>query len=549
MPVPAPTKVVSVTSPAPRPAATAPCALADLRTILADTGADAAFDAVAVLGVTHDSRQVRPGDLYAALPGAHVHGARFAAQAFAAGAVAVLTDPAGAHLIATDSDRDGSPTPTPASAAGSAPVPVLVSADPRRDLAAVAARVYGDPSVRLRLLGVTGTNGKTTTAFLLDAGLRAAGHTTGLIGTVETRVGAQRLASAHTTPEASDLQALLALMVERGVDAAAMEISSHALAQHRADALHVAGALFTNLSQDHLDFHPTMEDYFEAKATLFAPGRADVAVIGVADPWGRRLAARRPDAITFAVEGPADWTVAELSAGPTGSDLVAHGPHGLRVPLSVPLPGRFNVANALGALALLVAVGVDANRAAAGIGALPGVPGRMERVEAGQPFLALVDFAHTPDAVTTLLETVRPLVKGRLITVLGCGGDRDRGKRPLMGEAAATLADLAILTSDNPRSEDPAAILAEMLAGVPAHLRVDSRVLVRPDRSAAIAAAVAAAGPQDAVVVAGKGHESGQEQAGVITPFDDRIVLRAALDALDAGHRAAAEGPTGRVRG
>ncbi|MCM3926394.1 UDP-N-acetylmuramoyl-L-alanyl-D-glutamate--2,6-diaminopimelate ligase, partial [Frankia sp. AiPs1] len=362
-------------------------------------------------------------------------------------------------------------------------LPVLVSADPRRDLAPVAARIHGDPSAALRLLGVTGTNGKTTTAFLLDAGLRAAGHTTGLIGTVETRIAGDRLASAHTTPEASDLQALLATMVERGVDAATMEVSSHALAQHRADALHFAGALFTNLSQDHLDFHPTMADYFEAKASLFEPGRAAVAVIGVGDEWGRRLAARRPDAVTFAVDGPADWTARDVSAGPTGSELLAAGPGGERVELSVPLPGMFNIANALGALALLVAVGVDPAAAAAGIGALPGVPGRMERVEAGQPFLALVDFAHTPDAVTTLLTTVRPLVKGRIIVVLGCGGDRDRGKRPLMGAAAATLADLAILTNDNPRSENPADILAAMLAGVPAGARAAGRVLVEPDRA------------------------------------------------------------------
>jgi len=538
MAVLAPTKVVSVTPPAPRPAATRPCGLADLRAVLtAPVPAPAVPDlagpdgGVTVRGVTHDSRQVRPGDLYAALPGAHVHGARFVTAALAAGAAAVLTDAEGAVEAARVS------------------APVLVSGDPRRDLAPVAARVYGDPSARLRLLGVTGTNGKTTTAFLLDAGLRAAGHTTGLIGTVETRIGERRLASVHTTPEASDLQALLATMREEGVDAAAMEVSSHALAQHRAGALHFDGALFTNLSQDHLDFHPTMGDYFEAKASLFTPGRARVAVIGVADSWGRRLAARRPDAITFAVEGgsAADWTARDVSAGPTGTELVAHGPGGLAVPLAVPLPGMFNVANALGALALLAAVGVDPFAAAAGIGALPGVPGRMERVDAGQPFLALVDFAHTPDAVTTLLATVRPLVKGRIIIVLGCGGDRDRGKRPLMGAAAATLADLAILTNDNPRSEDPDAILAEMLAGVPAELRGAGgsagggagagveRVRVQPDRAAAIAAAVAEAGAQDAVVVAGKGHESGQEQGGVKTPFDDRLVLRAALDAAAGG--------------
>ncbi|WP_041939073.1 MULTISPECIES: UDP-N-acetylmuramoyl-L-alanyl-D-glutamate--2,6-diaminopimelate ligase [Frankia] len=535
-----------MTPPAPRPAAPTACGLADLRAVLtaaqlppapaplpAGPGPDAAAPAApaapagpgsdaVVRGVTHDSRRVAPGDLYAALPGAHVHGADFAAAAIARGAVAVLTDAEGARRIA-------------AAGGPAAALPVLVSADPRRDLAPVAARIHGDPSAGLRLLGVTGTNGKTTTAFLLDAGLRAAGHTTGLIGTVETRIAGDRLASAHTTPEASDLQALLATMVERGVDAATMEVSSHALAQHRADALHFAGALFTNLSQDHLDFHPTMADYFEAKASLFVPGRAAAAVIGVGDEWGRRLAARRPDAVTFAVDGPADWTARDVTAGPTGSELLAAGPGGERVELSVPLPGVFNIANALGALALLVAVGVDPAAAAAGIGALPGVPGRMERVDAGQPFLALVDFAHTPDAVTTLLATVRPLVKGRIIVVLGCGGDRDRGKRPLMGAAAATLADLAILTNDNPRSEDPADILAAMLAGVPTAARAAGRVLVEPDRAAAIAAAVAAAGPQDAVVVAGKGHESGQEQAGVVTPFDDRVVLRAALDAAARG--------------
>ncbi len=531
----APTKVVSVTPPAPRPAAPTACGLADLRAVLTAAALPPAPAApptgfasptgsgpdAAVRGVTHDSRQIRPGDLYAALPGAHVHGADFAAAAIAGGAVAVLTDAEGARRIAAG----GGPA---------AALPVLVSVDPRRALAPVAARIYGDPSAALRLLGVTGTNGKTTTAFLLDAGLRAAGHTTGLIGTVETRIAGQRLASAHTTPEASDLQALLATMVERGVDAATMEVSSHALAQHRADALHFAGALFTNLSQDHLDFHPTMEDYFEAKASLFAPGRAAAAVIGVGDDWGRRLARRRPDAVTFAVDGPADWTARAVTAGPGGSELLAAGPGGERVELSVPLPGMFNIANALGALALLVAVGVDPAVAAAGIGSLPGVPGRMERVDAGQPFLALVDFAHTPDAVSTLLAAVRPLVKGRIIIVLGCGGDRDRGKRPLMGAAAVTLADLAILTNDNPRSEDPADILAAMLAGVPAAVPA-SRVRVEPDRAAAIAAAVAAAGPQDAVVVAGKGHESGQEQAGVVTPFDDRVVLRAALDAAARG--------------
>jgi UDP-N-acetylmuramoyl-L-alanyl-D-glutamate--2,6-diaminopimelate ligase len=491
--------------------------LTDLRASLphAVNRRDADSADVVLHGVTHDSRAIRPGDLYAALPGAHAHGARFAAAAVAAGAVAVLTDPAGAAL------------------AGPLGVPTLITADPRCDLAGVADWLYGRPSRRLTLLGVTGTNGKTTSAFLLDAGLRAAGHRTGLLGTVETRIGAERLGSVRTTPESADLQALFAVMVERGITAAAMEVSSHALAQHRVDGLRFAGALFTNLTQDHLDFHPTMRDYFEAKASLFTPDRTAVAVVGTDGEWGRELAARTPGSVTFALDRLADWTVVDLDARPDGSTFVARGPDGVAVPVRVRLPGRFNVANALGALALLVQVGVAPSDAAAGIGALTGVPGRMERVDVGQPFLALVDYAHTPDAVETLLGAVRELATGRVIVVLGCGGDRDRAKRPLMGSAAARLADLAFLTNDNPRSEDPDAILAQMTAGVSrAGTVAPGKVVVIPDRSAAIAAAVAEAGPGDAVVVAGKGHESGQEQNGTVTPFDDRLVLADLLTAV-----------------
>lgn len=533
-----------MTPPAPRPARPPAGPLSELRGLLPHATALAAGPAAdpVLHGVTHDSRAVRPGDLYAALPGAHAHGAAFAEAAVAAGAAAILTDQAGAEMIAAA--WGGAP------GGQHVPVPVLVTAHPRRDLAEVADWLYGRPSRRLTLLGVTGTNGKTTSAFLLDAGLRAAGHRTGLLGTVETRIGDTRLGSVRTTPESPDLQALFALMLEQGVSAAAMEVSSHALAQHRVDGLRFAGALFTNLSQDHLDYHPTMRDYFEAKALLFDPARAARSVIGTAGPasgddaWGRRLADRVPGAITYGPLPPdgadaAHWWPDEVVTGPDGSRFTARGPGGLAVRVTVRLPGTFNVLNALGALALLVAVGVPAGAAAAGIGSLAGVPGRMERVEAGQPFLALVDYAHTPDAVSTVLAAVRRLVDGRLIVVLGCGGDRDRAKRPLMGAAAARLADLAFFTNDNPRSEDPAEILAQMVAGVDRAGTAAAKVTVIPDRAEAIAAAVAEAGPGDAVVVAGKGHETGQEQNGVVTPFDDR-------DALAGAIRARVGGPDGQ---
>ncbi len=544
---PSPSLVPVMTTTAPRPTTGPARPLADL--LAADAGlalapagparaasgpeAVARLAAVAVRGVTHDSRAVRPGDIYAALPGARAHGAQFAADAVRAGAVAILTDPAGATAVAAAVAAAGTAEVGPATGvAALAAVPVLVTADPRARLGGVAAWTYGDPSSALRLLGVTGTNGKTTVAYMLEAGLRAAGHTTGLLGTVETRVAGVTIPAVRTTPEATDLEALLAVMVERGVTAAAMEVSSHALALHRVDGVHFAGAAFTNLSQDHLDFHPTMEDYFAAKASLFAPGRAGVAVVNVADRYGARLAAATPGALTYAVNGAADWRATDLDCGPTGTTLRVAGPGGLRGALRVRLPGAFNVANALAAVALLVATGTPLEAALAGISGLAGVPGRMEPVDAGQLFLALVDYAHTPDAVATLLSTVRPLVApgARVIVVLGCGGDRDRGKRPLMGAAAAAGADLVIMTSDNPRSEDPEEIIAAMAKGartVPAGGR--ARIVREVDRAAAIATAVAAARPGDAVIVAGKGHETGQEAGGVVTPFDDRTVLRAAL--------------------
>jgi UDP-N-acetylmuramoyl-L-alanyl-D-glutamate--2,6-diaminopimelate ligase len=472
-------------------------------------------------GVTLDSRQVQPGDLYAALPGAHVHGAQFAPQAAEAGAAAILTDPAGAAQI------------------GRAATPVLIVDEPRAVLGDVAAAIYGDPTRQLTLLGVTGTNGKTTVVYLLEAGLAAAGHRTGLVGTVQTRIADAVVPSVRTTPEAPELQALFATMRERGVDAAAMEVSSHALALHRVDGCRFAGAAFTNLSQDHLDFHPTLEDYFEAKAALFDPKRGflpkrpGVAVISADDDYGRRLAMRHPDAVTYGLGGDADWRAVDVRCGPAGSDFGVLAP-GAEQPVRahVQLPGSFNVSNALGAIALLTQTGTELDAALEGVAALAGVPGRMERIDAGQPFLALVDYAHTPAAVTSLLATVRELVPGRVVLVLGCGGDRDRGKRPLMGAAAVFGADKAFLTSDNPRSEDPLAILEEMAEGArnaASGISSAGEFVVEPDRAAAIALAVGEARPGDAVVVAGKGHETGQEVAGVVHPFDDRDVLRAVL--------------------
>lgn len=473
----------------------------------------------AVTGVTLDSRQVLPGDLYAALPGAHTHGARFAASAAAAGAAAILTDPQGAELIGGSADVG---------------LPLLVVADPRGVLGEVSARVYREPADSLATTGITGTNGKTTTSYLLDAALRAAGRTTGVIGTVATQVGDEVLPSVRTTPEAPDVHALLAVMRERGVDTVTMEVSSHALELGRVDGVTFDVAGFTNLSRDHLDFHGDMPGYFAAKAALFTARRARAGVVCLDDPWGRRLAAEAQIPITtYSLEHHADWTVREVAPGPHGvTTFTAVGPHGA-VPAQVGMPGLFNVANALGALALAVHHGLDARSAARAIGASAGVPGRMERVRSGQAFLAVVDYAHTPDAVGRAIAAARASVTGRVIVVLGCGGDRDRDKRPQMGAVAARDADVVVVTDDNPRSEEPSAIRAAIMGGA-GGVAAAHRALLREegDRRSAITWAVDQATPDDCVLVLGKGHEQGQEVGGVITPFDDRIVVRQALEAL-----------------
>ncbi|MFJ2471952.1 UDP-N-acetylmuramoyl-L-alanyl-D-glutamate--2,6-diaminopimelate ligase [Streptomyces sp. NPDC087659] len=470
----------------------------------------------AVTGITHDSRAVRPGDVYAALPGARLHGADYVAQARDLGAAAILTDPTGA-------DR--------AAATG---LPVLVTEDPRGRMGELAAEIYGRPGEALLQIGITGTSGKTTTAYLVEGGLRGAGRRTGLIGTVEMRIDEQRIKSERTTPEATDLQALFAVMRERGVESVAMEVSSHALVLGRVDGCVFDVAVFNNLSPEHMEFHSGMEDYFQAKAQLFTPARARRGVVNLDDEYGQRLVTESAiPVVTFSAEGhpDADWRADDVEVGPLGSTFTVVGPQGERVRAQAPLPGPFNVANTLAAIVTLAVAGIDPQTAADGVAAVPGVPGRLERVDAGQPYLAVVDYAHKTDAVESVLRSLRKVTEGRLHIVLGCGGDRDRTKRGPMGAAAARYADTAVLTSDNPRSEDPLAILAAMLAGaaeVPAHERGD--VLVEADRAAAIAAAVARAAPGDTVLIAGKGHEQGQDVAGVIRPFDDRQVLREAIE-------------------
>ncbi len=495
----------------PRPEQARPTPLGDLA---AQLGVDAP-EAAEISGITHDSRAVRPGDLYAALPGARMHGADFAAQAAGLGAAAILTDPAGAERAAATG------------------LPVLVVENPRGRMGELAAEIYGRPGADLLQIGITGTSGKTTTAYLVEGGLRGSGHHTGLVGTVEMRIGDERIKSERTTPEATDLQALFAVMRERGVDAVAMEVSSHALVLGRVDGCVFDVAVFNNLSPEHMEFHSDMDDYYRAKAGLFTPERSRLGVVNLDDAYGRRLVTEATvPVVTFSAEGraDADWRAEDLVLGSHDSTFTAVGPEGVRIAATAPLPGPFNVANTLAAIATLAAAGIDPKSAAEGVAAVPGVPGRLERVEAGQPYLAVVDYAHKTDAVESVLRSLREVTEGRLHVVIGCGGDRDTTKRGPMGAATARLADTAVLTSDNPRSEDPLVILTAMLAGaadVPAGERGD--VLVEPDRAAAIAAAVARARPGDTVLIAGKGHEQGQDTGGVVRPFDDREVLRAAI--------------------
>ncbi|MFV0460253.1 MAG: UDP-N-acetylmuramoyl-L-alanyl-D-glutamate--2,6-diaminopimelate ligase [Actinomycetales bacterium] len=523
-----------------------------------------------VTSVTLDSRRVTPGSLYAALPGASTHGARFAAEAARSGAVAVLTDEEGARLV-VEAGVD---------------LPLIVVDDPRAQLGALAAAVFGYPAERLLLFGITGTNGKTTTSYLLHSALTALGRHPGLIGTIETRIGSERVKSVRTTPESPDLQALFAQMVQAGADSCAMEISSHALALHRVDAMVVDVAGFTNLSQDHLDFHDTFEEYFAAKAALFTPEHASVGVICIDDEWGRRLAREATIPVTTLITRPgstpgeADWVVTGIGPNRRGHGMGVELTHrtGQSWSLTSPLPGDFNASNCVLAAVMLLRVGYDPDDIATALAQATAVPGRMEVVPPAvdNPHLPLgvVDYAHSPGSIQVACAALRSGGCHPLVIVLGAGGDRDRGKREAMGAAAALGADAVVVTDDNPRSEDPAEIRSRVLAGARQALAAPSgptetpadgsatqsgtesrtpgpgpalleevpgrgEAIVRAVRLAvALGDAADRAGPQSGrptVLVAGKGHETGQEIAGTVHPFDDRVVLAQALTAIAGG--------------
>lgn len=458
---------------------------------------------VDVTDLAYDARRVTPGALFVCVPGMKADGHEFAPQAVANGAAALVVE--------RELDQ---------------PVPQLVVEDARAAMALAADAFFGHPTRELEVAGVTGTNGKTTTAFLLFAILAAAGRRPGLLGTIENRVGGERRAAVRTTSEAIDVQRLLREMLDAGDASCAMEATSHGSALKRLLGIRFAVLVFTNLSQDHLDFHGTLEDYFDAKRRLFTEldvdGRRPPAVVNVGDAHGRRLAedlcALGEEPVTFEL---ADAEGLELTAG--GARFTVDG-----IPIETKLRGRFNVENVLGAIKAARVLGIDPDAIATGVEHVTGVPGRFEAVDEGQPFTVLVDYAHTPEALENVLTEAREITAGRLVCVFGCGGDRDRGKRPLMGEVVARLADSAIVTSDNPRSEDPEAIIEEIVTGMSGEPETE------PDREKAIAAALERAGEGDVVLIAGKGHEQGQEFADRIVPFDDREVAREALRRLAA---------------
>ena len=464
-----------------------------------------------IASVTHDSRAVGPGDLFCCVVGSTADGHDHAPAAVAAGAAALLVErPLGLG------------------------VPEARVASVRAAMGPVAAVALGNPSSKLAVLGVTGTNGKTTTTWLLEGIARAAGIRPGVIGTIGARIDGVDVPGERTTPEATELQALLARMVDAGVGLAAIEVSSHALVMHRVDGTRFAAACFTNLSHDHLDFHAGLDDYFEAKARLFDPALTGAAATNLDDAHGAEIARRAEAAgltvLGFGLDTAGAAVRAEgLEASPAGNRFRLVTPYG-SAEVHSPLVGRFNAANALAAAATALAAGLGVDAVAAGLSAPVVVPGRMERVEAGQAFPVLVDYAHTPDGLEQVLRAVRPLVGpgGRLVVVFGAGGDRDRAKRPAMGRAAAGLADVLVVTSDNPRSEDPLAIIEDVVAGTPSGVAP----VVVPDRREAIRQALAGRAPGDVVVVAGKGHEQGQTTAGITVPFDDRVVAREELDRL-----------------
>ncbi|HET7483201.1 MAG TPA: UDP-N-acetylmuramoyl-L-alanyl-D-glutamate--2,6-diaminopimelate ligase [Actinomycetota bacterium] len=477
----------------------------DLSTLSAAAGelvASVTGDA-AVTGVAYDSRVVQPGDLFFCVVGEHHDGHRYAADAVAEGAAALCVE----RVLDID-------------------VPQVVVEDVRRAMAVLASAFFDHPASSLLMLGITGTNGKTTTAFLLESILRAAGRTPGLIGTIETRIAGERRPGVRTTPESVDLQRLLAEMRDRACDSVAMEVTSHALALDRVAGIRFASAGFTNLSQDHLDFHSGMEDYFEAKRLLFQPERATTGAVNVDDDHGRRLFENAAiPTVGFGYSEDAAIRASDVNLLPAGSTFDLTTPVGTRA-VSLSLAGAFNVYNALAAAAVALQAGIDIDAVAEGLSRLDSVPGRFESVVEGQDFAVIVDYAHTPDSLDNVLRAARRLAdisQGRVLCTFGCGGDRDRAKRPLMGAVVARLADVCVVTSDNPRSEDPVAIIDEILEGVVAESSSGADAVL-PDRREAIDHVLRAARPGDVVVIAGKGHETGQEFSDRTIPFDDRVV-------------------------
>jgi UDP-N-acetylmuramoyl-L-alanyl-D-glutamate--2,6-diaminopimelate ligase len=464
---------------------------------------------VDVVALAYDNRAVKPGTLFFCVPGFTRDGHDFAPDAVARGAAALVVErPLGLG------------------------VPEVLVDDVRAAMARAAARLHGDPTAELDVVGITGTSGKTTTTHLVRHLFEAAGRQCGLLGGVTAVVGGEERTAVRTTPEAIDLQATFREMLDAGDRACAMEVSSHALELRRADGIHFAVAAFTNLSQDHLDFHPDMESYFAAKERLFTEFDVGRRVVVVDDPWGRRLAGSLPDAVTVSLEGAADWRGDDVRVGLGGTEFTVRSPAG-EATVELPLPGRFNAANALVALAAGDALALELGQMAEALHTVPPVPGRVEAVDEGQGFAVLVDYSHKPGALEKVLQSARELAgtSGHVLVVFGAGGDRDRAKRPLMGEIAARLADVAIVTSDNPRSEPPEAIIDEIFTGIPSG--ASSHVERDADRRAAIARAVELAEPGDVVVIAGKGHEQGQELAGGRKePFDDVAVAREALRAV-----------------
>ncbi|MPZ91921.1 MAG: UDP-N-acetylmuramoyl-L-alanyl-D-glutamate--2,6-diaminopimelate ligase [Actinobacteria bacterium] len=469
-------------------------------------------EATPIGGVSLDSRRVTEGDIFFCVPGLLRDRHDFAPAAVEAGAAALVVErPLGLR------------------------VPEVRVTDARVAMARMGAEFYGRPGDDLMLLGVTGTSGKTTTTWLLEPILVAAGHVAGLIGTIETRIAGESMPGVRTTPDSLDLQRTLAEMRAAGVTAVALEVTSHALSLHRVETLFFEAAAFTNLTQDHLDFHAGMEDYFEAKRSLFVPGRVGHGAINVDDAYGRTIKeSAAVDMVGFGVAADADVRAESLRTGPWGMEFVALSPRG-ELKIKVPLIGEFNLSNCLAAVSVALAAGIDPSAIEAGLQSVSAVPGRFEAVDAGQPFSIVVDYSHKPDALDNVLREARRIARqnrgeGRVVCVFGCGGDRDRAKRPLMGRVAAAGADIVVVTSDNPRSEDPQAIIAEVVQGITAE-RSDGPEASIVDRRAAIEFAIGEATDGDVVVIAGKGHESGQVFADHTEPFDDRIVVREALAA------------------